>query len=150
MKNNYLLFPASAFLLLLFLGCNKSENDQDTSAQSLLLGKWKITGYTQVSNGTSSDYYVTMPPCAKDNVITYSSNNNVSLDEGATKCNQSDPQLVSETYTINGSQITTYTGDEGDDLDQGTIISLTSTTLIISFDGGAPNDKGIITYTRQP
>ncbi len=112
------------FIILVCLFTISCEKEFVSPVPEDFVGKFKISAYTKVSNGISTNYYATMPSCVKDNIITYSRDYIVSLDEGATKCNSSDPQLVSATFTIDGTKINTYTGDEGDDLDEGTILTL--------------------------
>ncbi len=130
--------------------CSKEEDFVGSVPESLI-GKFKISAYTKVINGVSTNYYATMPSCDKDNIITYSREWMVSLDEGATKCNSSDPQLVSAKFSIDGLKMITYTGDEGDDLDEGTILNwYGSGDIELSFVGGSPGESSIIYYKKQP
>lgn len=135
------------FSILVFLfSCKKNDDQSSDPKNSSIVGKWKITGYTY---GNGTDYFnTTMPLCEKDNLITYTSANKVSIDEGGTKCDLADPQTVTETYTIstNGININTYGGTEGDDLDDFEIILLNTTTLKLKDTYG----NNLITYLRQP
>jgi hypothetical protein len=137
------------FIILVSLLIISCEKEFVWDPPEELLGKFKISAYTKVSNGISTNYYATMPSCVKDNIITYSRDWKVSLDEGATKCNSSDPQLVSAKFTIDGQKMFTYTGDEGDDLDEA-IYDGIGQDLTLTFVGGSPGDRSIITFQRQP
>ncbi|MEJ7822699.1 MAG: hypothetical protein WKF85_10285 [Chitinophagaceae bacterium] len=150
MKKRLITF-GSLFICLSCICGMCSKDDVVSLVPDDLVGKFKISGYTLVSNGISTNYFATRPSCVKDNIITYSRDYMVSLDEGATKCDPSDPQLVSAKFTLDGQKINTYTGDEGDDLDEGTILSVSASgVLVISFVGGSPGDSAIITYQKQP
>ena len=140
------------FIILVCLFTISCKKEFVSPVPEEFVGKFKISGYTKVSNGISTDYYATtMPSCAKDNITTYSRNYIVSLDEGATKCNSSDPQLVSAKFTIDGLKFKTYTGDKGNNLEEGTILFLlASGDFSLSFVGGSPGDSSIITYQKQP
>lgn len=130
--------------------CKKDTTENKptpTPTEDPILGKWKITGYIDADG--ENYYNIDMPTCEKDNIITYSKGNIVSIDEGPTKCYPEDEQVVSDGYVFNPdkTQITTYAGNEGDDLDKFDVISLSQTTMVL----GEPGEpKSRITYTKQP
>lgn len=136
--------PLFAILLTLISSCSKVKNELSTKPNQLE-GKWKITGYI---DDTGIDYYsTTIPACEKDNIITYGTNNSVSIDEGAVKCDLGDPQVITGKYTLNsdGVNIKTYAGNEGDDYDDFQITLLNETTLKLKD----PDNKNVITYTKN-
>jgi hypothetical protein len=124
------------------------------------LGKWKITGYI---NNKGYDYFnTTMPACEKDNIITYSTGNVVTLDEGNIKCNSGDPQMFSKTIIIPNpilnDDINTYSGSRFDDevgfinlsaTPAREVILLNQTTFKLYYESPA-GTFWTITYTRQP
>lgn len=130
--------------MLLIISCIKKNIDPDVDGVAAKLqGKWIITAYI---NDMGQDEYSGMPACEKDNVITYDKYT-VSVDESTFKCDVSDPQGFSSTFTLNGNEIDllTYTGNEGDDLDEMKIIYLDETTLKLK--DAVSNIT--ITYTKQ-
>jgi len=84
------------------VSCKKeggSESKQKTKTELLTTGSWKRTGLTSTpaydwyGDGTyTTDILSVMKICEADNVDTYKSNGTGDTDEGATLCNQSDPQ----------------------------------------------------------
>ncbi|MEJ7822697.1 MAG: hypothetical protein WKF85_10275 [Chitinophagaceae bacterium] len=139
-------------LVCLFtISCEK-EGEFVPDVPEYLVGKFKISKYIKVSNGISTNYFATMPSCVKDNIITYNRDYMVSLDEGATKCNSSDPQLVTAKFTIDGQKFTTYSGDKGNKLEEGIMIygACICEEIEITFVGGSPGDSSIIRYKKQP
>lgn len=91
----------SLLMLLLVFGCKK-----DTTAPSTLdritSGTWKF------SRATASGINVTtlIDACIRDNTITFtraSSGNTGVVDEGAAKCNASDPQTINFTWTFDAN-----------------------------------------------
>lgn len=89
-----------ALLSFLFLACSK--DDKPKSRMDLLTnGPWHVTNYTidpafdWDGDGTQeTDIYSVMEPCIKDDRTTFHSNGSGELDEGATKCDDSDPQAT--------------------------------------------------------
>ena len=77
---------ATAFIACLAIGSCKKD---DAGNPDLIIGKWKMTGY--IHNG--ADVYGTaVPSCVTDDIITFGNTNIITLDEGLTKCNPTDPQ----------------------------------------------------------
>lgn len=86
-----------SLILILGMACNKKDTDEYlTGVAEKLQGKWMITGYI---NDMGQDEYSSMPACEKDNVITYDKYT-VSVDEGTFKCDPTDPQRFSSTFTL--------------------------------------------------
>jgi hypothetical protein len=89
-------------LLILGASCKKNDdnnsNPNSNSKQSLLTnGKWKITASTatfDLGNGMtqSGDLFSIMQPCQKDNLYIFNTDHTTTADEGASKCNATDPQ----------------------------------------------------------
>lgn len=93
---------------------------------SLIIGRWKLTSY--IINGRESIGF--LDACEVDDIWVIMNNNIVIQDEGATKCDPDDPQIVGTgTYSINGTQ---FTGIGPEATLTYTIIVLNSTTLQLS------------------
>ncbi|WP_231490573.1 lipocalin family protein [Pedobacter sp. Leaf170] len=144
MKIRKLFIVATAYVVALTISCIKKDVDPDlTGVAAKLQGKWMITGYI---NDMGQDEYQSMPGCEKDNIITYEKYT-VSVNEGSFKCDATDPQSFSSTFTLNGNgvDLLTYTGNEGDDLDEMKIVYLDETTLKLKD----AISNLTITYTKQ-
>lgn len=99
------LFYAFTFsAIILLTGCSKSsDTPSSTSARGILTsGKWQITGgnvsfsYPGIPTQTSDiDKY--MSSCELDNYIIFKTDGIAATDEGATKCDPSDPQVQDNT-----------------------------------------------------
>ena len=84
MKKLLLIAVVSVFA---FYACKK---DTVTKTDLLTQHSWKQTGFTL--NGVS--LYDSLDACEKDNIYTFSTSFTYKKDEGATKCNSTDPQTI--------------------------------------------------------
>jgi len=116
------------------LSCKKEkdENSFKTKTELITTGSWKRTAlvstpaYDWNADGTfDTNILNTMFPCEKDNFETYQTNGMVVTDEGATKCNSSDPQTWSVTWAF-GDNETKLIWDGNDVY---TLLELTETNL---------------------
>ena len=117
------------------LSCKKDKDDSSavkTKTELLTRGSWKRTAlisnpaYDWNGNGVfDTNNLNTMFPCEKDNFETYQTNGMVVTNEGATKCNSSDPQTWSVTWSF-GDNETKLIWDGNDVY---TLLELTETTL---------------------
>lgn len=117
----YFLFLAPVTFLLTSCG----DDDPVLTNSDLILGTWSLTAATidPPPFTTGPDLFATYDACDKDDLLTFESGDAVKLDEGATKCNDSDPQTITGTYAFNPDEtILTHTLD-------GTTVSLDVTTL---------------------
>ena len=129
------------FLAALALGSCKKNDDNapatpTSSKTDLLTAKnWRITAdkttNTVGTYSTVDDDYATSPACERDNFLKFNTNKKATYDEGATKCDSSDPQTASAAWDINsdGTKLT-LTDPSGTGLvEQKDILELTATTL---------------------
>ena len=127
------------------------RNNNDVQSCNPLLGKWKLSGYTQKGVdlynspvGTCVDIngscVYPIPNCVRDDTYTYGINGTLIWDEGPTKCNSTDPQQTTLNYTLNSTQTQITMGSETYN-----ILILNSTT----FKYQQPNSPDIQTFTRQ-
>ena len=133
------LIKFAAFFLIavfVFVSCKIDKNyipaTAKTKTELITMGSWKRTAlisnpaYDWNANGVfDTNILNTMFPCEKDNFETYQSNGMVVTNEGATKCNLSDPQTWSVTWRF-GDNETKLIWDGNDVY---TLLELTETTL---------------------
>lgn len=89
-----LLLLSTLFFLLSAPACNKDDEDVAPTKTQLVSKTWKITEL-KVTIGTEVfDSLSVLPACALDNVVKILANGSYTYEEGATKCDPSDPQVV--------------------------------------------------------
>lgn len=131
---------SSFAIFLIAASCQKSEDniDNDTSKMALLTkAAWKYedAGLDLNKDGVKD---TELPPgfvlaCDKDNVLTFKSDGTGTLDEGASKCDQANPQTSAFTWSFKNDETVInfsdqlFSGIEGDI----TLKSLTSTRMEI-------------------
>jgi Lipocalin-like domain len=81
----------------------------------------------------------------KDNTATFQTDGKFVTDEGATKCDPTDPQTSTATYTLSSDQKVITIKDSGISLDF-KIVEISATTLKMEF---TFLEKVVQTYTRQ-
>ena len=154
---------AITLLVLTVTSCKKDKKDEPTPVAAtvetktqLLTGKnWKLTAATSDpafdwdGSGTMvTNIYAQMASCEKDDLLFFNTNGTLKFDEGATKCDPTDPQSTSDdTWSFNSTE-TIITVSSGDDMN---LVSLNSTTLKVSsvlVEGGI-NYTITYTFTKQ-
>lgn len=131
MKSCKFILPILSAVVL-FASCKKDSNDtkQKTKTDLLVQGAWKFDN----ANVGGADVSSLIQGCQKDNTITFAAGGTGTLDEGATKCNSSDPQSDPFTWnfatneTVLHVSATLFTGGSSDF----NIVSLTDTELVLS------------------
>ena len=123
--------------------CSKST-DASTSAtaatktQLLTSSDWIIIGleYRKETATTWTDDYALWLACQKDNKFVFKTNNSYEFNEGASKCNPSDPQILQAgtwQLTSNETVLAIQQETNGTDAFNANIESLTSNSLIFSY-----------------
>ena len=93
----------------IFFSCSKDDNDNKTKTKTELLmaGPWKYTAvvsnpaYDWNGDGNSStDILSLMHPCEKDDLENYKASGVFEINEGATKCDPTDPQTWTLTWEL--------------------------------------------------
>lgn len=122
-----------AIILALFVSsCGKDENPPapKTKTELLTQNSWK---FKSAFVGTT-DYSGSLQACQKNNILTFSTNGNGTVDEGATKCNSSDPQTTNFTWNFQTNETILFistplftNGNTSFDL-----VSISETELVVS------------------
>jgi hypothetical protein len=140
MKPAVLKVLASFLLFISAASCKKSDTDSGAQTKStttlLTQTSWKIqtVGLDADKNGVAdSDVTSSVPACKLDNVYTFRSDSTGTMDEGAVKCNTTDPQTSSFTWGFKNNQ-TVLTGTFGFSNGDASIISITDTVMIVTYD----------------
>lgn len=91
------LFRNAAIALSAILLLNSCKKDKDEKSQAELLTQkaWIIVSDEERvgTTGTWTDYFPDSLPCEKDDQTIFKTNGTYELNEGATKCNPSNPQV---------------------------------------------------------
>lgn len=122
--------------LALFLGACDSDSDSASNTEKLT-GQWKLTAATTsfTFNGvpTTVDAYAQLAACDKDDTIEFKADGTTVSDEGATKCDPTDPQQEAGTWTF--TQNETHLVVSGPDYDfDAEIVELSDTRMRVTFD----------------
>jgi hypothetical protein len=116
---------------LLLMGATACENTADPAPQGELLsgttGKtWKVVSIRK----DGSDRF--QSSCRADNLYTFAAGNAFTLDEGAKKCNTTDPQQLTGTWSLSNSVISVKQGSRSYLYLE--VKSLTATRLVVTND----------------
>ncbi len=137
--------------------CSKDEDTGPSNTELIVSATWKYNnGGVDVNNDGLIDAPV--PPgyvldCDKDNTLTFKDDGTGTLDEGATKCDPSNPQTSAFTWSFKNGEtyinfsIAIMTGFSGDLK----ILKLTSTELNLSkeVNVGTPNPIYIVVQLKH-
>lgn len=150
MKTFVTYFLAAATGLASLSSCKKSDSTTPAPSKTdLLTAKiWKVTDLKVA--GQSIFNTVLVQDCDKDDLTKFNANKSATFDEGATKCDPTLPQSRMGSWDLTTNDTKLKVTDPNGDVIEGTINTLTSTTLIVTD----PNvygtgSAGEITYTAQ-
>lgn len=123
MKNRQILTLA-VIAAIAFAGCKKNDDDSTPKSKKELLttGSWIMTDYIQAGTSTWAD----MESCEKDDYFTFKTDGKGTFDEGPTKCDPSDPQTETVTWSMSTDE-TKLTIDGQEE----SIAELTETSMIL-------------------
>jgi hypothetical protein len=127
-KAKHLLSLVAILIIAGLSSCHK-DDPKPLSKTDLISRTWKVTGTTV--NGI--DIFSSTPACQKDDLWKFTKNGTITFDEGATKCDPSDPQTETSnwSFTENETKIK-LTSLDGSSTETDTLTELTATTLKIS------------------
>lgn len=96
--------------VLLLFSCKKDDKSK-TRTELLTNGSWHVTAYTVDpaidfdGDGTDeTNVYAVMDECITDDRTTFFANGSGELDEGPTKCSNTDPQTVPLTWSFDDTE----------------------------------------------
>jgi hypothetical protein len=83
------------------------EKHIPTMAEMLVSKNWVMTDQVRYDyyNGTTTNLFAGYPACKTDNFMRFDVNNQLSLNEGPTKCSSSDPQAIQGSWNLNYSSL---------------------------------------------
>jgi len=136
-KISHLLSVAIILAIVGLSSCHK-DNPQPSKMDLISAKTWKLTGAT--ISGT--DVFSSFDNCVKDNLITFAKNGTYTEDEGATKCNQSDPQTTVAQWSFQKSETEIDVSYPDNTVEKLTIVSLSATTLSVTYAITSPANPG--------
>lgn len=145
-----LLTLAVAAFSLSLVSCKK---DDDPTKKEMLTGKnWKVTAWTidPALPVIGSNFYNQLEACTKDDLTSFSADGKATFDEGATKCNVSDPQTTTGTWALSTDEKTLSVTSDGETTSI-TIVSLSSSKFVGTFvqQEGGVNYTNTLTWEKQ-
>lgn len=145
--------------LAMLTACKKEEKTtSSTTFKTIADKKWQLTAYTSFYSGSTYDAYASIPACNRDNLWTLKSDKTNEVDEGATKCNASDPQtLVIGTWELRNEDKNLFVKGLNRAAPSGqteltfTILEISSTILKLQYttNTGGPTVVNTITYSAK-
>jgi hypothetical protein len=125
------LASITALVLITQIIACKKDNPQP-SKTDLLSKSWKTTSI--ISNG--QEVFTSFSSCQKDDLFILTKDGKYSYDEGSTKCNSSDPQVIEMgtwVFQENQTKLKTTTVSPASGEATYTIVALTLTELKLTF-----------------
>jgi hypothetical protein len=119
------------FPIVSIVSCKKGSNNIAVSGNTSLLTQqeWKLNKQeVKINSDPYIDRFPSLPPCTQDDKYSFKIDNTYELNEGATKCNSSSPQVIMTgtwQFTQNETKIKI-------DAVESSIDKLDNNTLIIS------------------
>lgn len=133
------LLLLSLFCLTILFSACKKDDGVITKTDLLTSSSWKITALTidpafptfdNQGNitGSTNDLFAMMGDCSKDDIYSFNADKTMSMDEGASKCDNSDPQKNTGSWSFNSDETTLTITADGDPQTM-TILELTDKVL---------------------
>jgi hypothetical protein len=144
------LILAASLTLLSSSSCKKDDDPVNTKTKKdyLIQSAWKVIKAESRTNPSSawSDVSFFLQPCDKDNNFVFKANNTYEINEGATKCDVADPQIVETgVWVFENNETVVRLTPAGDPPIVLNIEQLDDNTLI---GNGSDNSTGSIVYSR--
>jgi len=126
------------------ISCKKENNDVSAKTKLLTQQDWKLSKKEEkVNSDPFIDYLPSLMSCTQDDKYIFRTNNSYEINEGATKCNNSDPEIIltgTWQFTQNETKIKI-------DAAESLINQLDNSTLIISGSYYTNPDTNYYRYT---
>lgn len=143
----------SLLMLLAVASCKKEDPvPEKTTKDHITAHNWKLTAQVMDPginfNGTIiTDVFVLASDCTKDDLTKFESNGSITDDEGATKCNATDPQTTTDGKWVLSSDNKTitisYPGETPTSIE---ILTINESTFKGKFTTVDDFGSGLITY----
>lgn len=126
-------------LFTIWAACKKHNSSSNNTSRIALItsASWKFdsSGADLNKDGIIDIVDTTVKSCFKDNTYTFLTDSTGVADEGATKCNASDPQTTDFTWSFSGTGQSIIKSNANSLLANGlNIFSLTSTKMVLYKD----------------
>lgn len=145
MKISKILFLSAVATLSLFSSCKEDEPVTPDNDALLKSGKWKLTGLTEAGVST----YGSLAACEKDNTTTFQSDGKILDDEGATKCDPTDPQTNTDvSWAWTDATKTKFIMTDNLFGITVTVTELTSTKLVLTYSNPVDQTVNVETYGK--
>lgn len=123
----------TACLLVSFYSCKK--DDDPTNTELLCSQPWMLSASTfdppfHITDfGAITDYYAILAPCRKDDIWSFKTNGDYTIEDGASKCNPLDPTVLEFGSWVFNTDETVITTSTTYYYTEYTILELSSQTL---------------------
>ena len=137
MKKLLWIVPSLITLSILWAACSKNSSNNSNSRVTLMTQAiWKYdTSGIDLNKDGNIDLADTLQACFKDNTYQFKTDSTVIVDEGATKCNSTDPQTATYSWKISSGNPAILTSNADPIFVSGlTVQTLTSTRLTVYKD----------------
>jgi len=131
-------FKSLLFVLLAVIvgttACKKDEDSASGEAALTAASCWKLSKAEGQAPGTTTWIDVTsatFDACFLDNCYKFNSDKTIDINEGATKCDPTDPQEYDGGTWSLSADGKTLTLDENGDITVGTVVELSSNKLVL-------------------
>lgn len=141
------LFTTTCFIIFIATSCNKDDNNTTpakTKTQLITQGSWS---FDKIFQGTT-DVTLGTPACYKDNVVTFTTTTNGTVNEGANICASPAPATFTWSWNSGETILQLNTSFFPGGSTNFTLVSLTETALVVSqvANFGAPGDPQAYTF----
>ena len=143
----------SLMMLLVMASCKKDDPAPvKTTKDYLTAHNWKMTAQVidpgvNINGTIITDIFVFVPDCTKDDLTKFESNGSITDDEGATKCDPTDPQTTTDgKWVLSSDKKTmtiTYPNEDPTSIE---ILTINDTTFKGKFTTVEDFGSGLITY----
>src|SRR6476661_1114052 len=126
--------------------CKKDDAKKQTKADLLTSGTWRLTAAVtdQDGDGTfETNDFASFDACFTDNIWSFNTNGSAVMDEGPTKCDPSDSQVVTDDWQLTNNETNlSFAGDTY------LVEQLDATTLVLKQSFGASSSSKA-TFTKN-
>ena len=148
MKNVIQLLSIATLVFTLF-ACKK-DTVPPTKTELLTAHAWKITAAEGTINGVKRDLFTTAPACEKDDIETFKTDKTYIGDQGATKCDPTDPQTEQGkwAFSTNETKLDITVIDSGSSFTiTYDVLELTADKMVLKFTAGT--NSGTTTFGKK-